>query len=116
MTKSQVGGRGGGDLVPGGGGGGNQVQGGGGGGDQVPGGGGGVVVTKSHGHLLPPSGLGQTNACENITFARFATRAVTKTIDFPLRTDLQCKQTNSSQLRALPPPCPLSSVKVMMPG
>ena len=36
----------------------------------------GGVVTKSHGHL-PLSGLGQTNVCENITFARFATQAVT---------------------------------------
>ena len=27
-------------------------------------------------HLPPPSGVGQTDACENITFARYATRAV----------------------------------------
>ena len=65
--------------------------------DQVPcsgpGGGEGGVVTRSHvqvrggGRVVlwqgpwftppsPPPGLGQTNACENITFARFATRAV----------------------------------------
>ena len=49
--------------------------------------GGGGVVTMSRGEggvvtwslvalLPPPPGVGQTDACENITFARFATRAV----------------------------------------
>ena len=43
--------------------------------DHVPGGEGGVV-TRSLVHSSPP-GDRMTNICENITFARFATRAVT---------------------------------------
>ena len=52
---------------------------GGGGCDQVPCpclGGGGVVQRHLVLQHLPPPGLGQTDACENITFARFAKRAV----------------------------------------
>ena len=91
------------DQVPGGGGGRccDQVPGGGGGVvtrsqeegrrccDQVPGGGGGAVtrsqeggggvVTRSLVHSSPP-GDRMTNTCENITFARFATRAVETSI------------------------------------
>ena len=46
--------------------------------DQVPcpGPGGGGVVTWSMVTHLPPPRVGQTDACENITFARYATRAV----------------------------------------
>ena len=51
--------------------------------DQVPcpgpGGGGGRCCDMVHGQPPPPPpGLGQTDACENITFARFAKRAVMK--------------------------------------
>ena len=45
-----------------------------------PGGGGGSIVTWSPTNPPPPPPeVGQTNACENITFARFATRAVKTT-------------------------------------
>ena len=68
------------------------VSGGGGWSDQVPGGGGGGGVTKSQvgGEVVehwccPPPHPPRwtewvTHACKNITFARFATRAVTMTI------------------------------------
>ena len=38
--------------------------------------GGGGVVTWCMVTQLPPTGVGQTDACENITFARYATWAV----------------------------------------
>ena len=40
------------------------------------GGGGGVVTRSMVAHLPPPPRVGQTDACEHITFARFTTQAI----------------------------------------